>query len=659
MPTQRLLNPLVVLLVYLAAVVGISFFIVHNRTNESPLMVIAFPLFLCAYYYPRRVYLVFLGIFSAATLTVIVSVHGVWNTYTLIALLASISTGASMEIIHAIVQQRRKALETAAESLRLADALRETAATITRNLDLDSVLEAVIKNVGKVVPHDAANIILVDEDTLQSTIARAIGYEHKGNNFAISNVVMKMKTVPSFRHMRQTRLPLLIPDTHNSPYWQVFPDTAWIHAYLGCPIISKERLLGFLNLDSATPGFFKPSQADALRAFADQTAIAIENARLYTSLQRELEERRQAEEALRKSETLMRTIIDNLPFDIWGMDTQHRTMLQNRFSAQFWGENLGMEYDTSALSPETVAHWEENNRRAFAGEIVSGEYSLIYQGRQYDFLEILSPIRQDETIIGIVGINIDITERKRLETQMIQSQKLAELGTLAAGMAHELNSPLQVITGISERLVRSLGEGNCEPEYFKRNLQMINRNGWRCAEIVRSLLMFARSAPISFQAADLNALVRDALLLIEHQLERWNRIEVITELAENLPPLQCDANRISQVLINLLTNARDAMPNGGTLTIRTMHRPHRREVVLQVQDTGQGIPEEIRSQIFTPFFTTKPLGEGTGLGLSIVLGIVHQHGGRIEVDSTPNQGTLFTLTFPEDFLPPPAPAVEV
>ncbi len=258
----------------------------------------------------------------------------------------------------------------------------------------------------------------------------------------------------------------------------------------------------------------------------------------------------------------------------------------------------------------------------------------------------------DETTASFAAIIIqDITERKRVQAMMLESQKLADLGTLAAGVAHEINSPLQVITGVSQSLINRLDKGlwnNDSLDHLRRQLGMIHRNGSRCARIARSLRIYAHASTGQSERNDLNVLVHDTLLLIEHQLKNWSNITVVTDLAADLPALQCDRNQISQVLINLLTNAQDAMPEGGEVTIRTSYDSTRQRIILQVTDTGAGIPEPIQTKIFDPFFTTKPVGEGTGLGLSIVSGIVRAHGGEIDVSSAPGQGTTFTLSFPEN-----------
>ena len=242
----------------------------------------------------------------------------------------------------------------------------------------------------------------------------------------------------------------------------------------------------------------------------------------------------------------------------------------------------------------------------------------------------------------------EITERKRAEAGALASQKLAGIGSLAAGMAHEINSPLQMVTGLSERLTRNLNAGEFDQEQFLTDIEAINRNGWRIAKIIRSLLTYARQDFPEIVPQQLNDIIESSLPLIEHQMQSWSNISIEKELAADLPLVHCDSNSITQVIINLLENARDAMPGGGWIRISTACSPENEQVTLRISDTGEGIPTEIQSRIFEPFFTTKEVGKGTGLGLSIVHGIVEAHGGEITIESAPGKGITFRICFPKE-----------
>ena len=260
--------------------------------------------------------------------------------------------------------------------------------------------------------------------------------------------------------------------------------------------------------------------------------------------------------------------------------------------------------------------------------------------------------------LRMIGTHVDLTERRTMESQIIASEKLAGIGTLAAGMAHELNSPLQVITGQSESILSKLETSSMDPERLRSKLQAIQRNGWRCAAIVRSLLTYARPSADRSDAQDINHMVLDTLLLIEHQLTSWSNIHVAADLTPDLPPLDCDRNQITQILINLLTNARDALSEGGEITIRTWHEPSDHFLVLQVVDNGPGVPPDIRRKIFDPFFTTKIIGQGTGLGLSIVSSIVTSYHGSITLSDNFPSGAIFTIRFPDNHAIPLLPLTE-
>jgi len=242
----------------------------------------------------------------------------------------------------------------------------------------------------------------------------------------------------------------------------------------------------------------------------------------------------------------------------------------------------------------------------------------------------------------------ELAERKRLEAVIVEARKLASLGTLAAGIAHELNSPLQTVTGASDSLMRRLANDEYPPE-LSANLERINRNAWRMAKIVRSLVEITRPAVQPSITTDLNALLQQALENMTYREEgQQEAIQIVRQLDAKLPEVICQRAGILQVINSLLSNAVDAMLEGGVLTVRSSYQRGTRRVSIEIEDSGGGLSKEDRKRIFDPFFTTKPVGEGTGLGLSLARSIVQAHGGQLKVVSPPGSGAVFRFTLPQD-----------
>jgi hypothetical protein len=240
---------------------------------------------------------------------------------------------------------------------------------------------------------------------------------------------------------------------------------------------------------------------------------------------------------------------------------------------------------------------------------------------------------------GTILIVEDVTARVRLEEQLQHSEKMASIGLLAAGVAHEVNTPLTGISSYTQMLREQLDPADLRYPL----LQKIEKQTFRAAKIINNLLNFARSGGAELESLDVNRVILDVLSLVEHQLEKA-RIKVRRELADELPRVRGNENRIQQVFFNLILNARDAMPKGGWLTVAT--RADDDTVVAEVRDTGEGIKREDIKRIYDPFFTTKGIGRGTGLGLSVSYGILQEHGGAIFVDSVPGKGTTFQVALP-------------
>ena len=233
----------------------------------------------------------------------------------------------------------------------------------------------------------------------------------------------------------------------------------------------------------------------------------------------------------------------------------------------------------------------------------------------------------------------NITDRIRLEGQLIQNEKLTSIGLLAAGVAHEVNTPLAVISSYSQMLRKEISSE--DPRY--KLLEKITKQTFRASEIVNNLLNFSRTNATEFADVDVHQVIADTLSLLDHQF-KTARVRIDRELRAEYPVVFANAGKLQQVFLNLFVNARDAMPEGGELRILTDTVDSKIEII--VQDTGVGISSENIQKIYDPFFTTKAAGKGTGLGLSVSYGIVQEHGGNISVDSKPGIGTSFKLELP-------------
>ncbi len=226
-------------------------------------------------------------------------------------------------------------------------------------------------------------------------------------------------------------------------------------------------------------------------------------------------------------------------------------------------------------------------------------------------------------------------------------QRLAGIGTLTAGVAHEITNPINVITATCNNLLGQIADDNLDTDELLHYIEMIDQSAWRCARLIRTLRNYSYLNGQEFVSRDLNLIVEAALILISYELERQYNLTIETELEKNLEPINCDQNRITQVLINLMVNARDAMAEtGGVMSIVTWSIPDENAQGISISDTGSGIDPEVMPTMFEPFVTTKPMGLGTGLGLAIVSQIVEDHHGRITAENCPEGGASFTIILP-------------
>jgi PAS domain S-box-containing protein len=356
-------------------------------------------------------------------------------------------------------------------------------------------------------------------------------------------------------------------------------------------------------------------------------------------------------DALAKSEEKYRSLIESAEDFIFTIDREGRFQSLNTFTAKFFG---GAQ-ESFVGKPLTVAFPEPTASRQArlieqvhaSGKSAREEFELPMGMRSVWISANFMPVKTDAGGVGsILCIARDITETKNLQRQLVNTEKLASLGTLAAGVAHEINNPLGVILGFCELLLRKTPKDTQQYE----DLETIERQGLVCKETVENLLSFARAENRRREYSDLNACIEEITKIVRHLLGK-NGIELVLELEPGLPPVKGDARQLQQVFLNLITNAMAAMQTGGTLTIRTAFDRSTRRASARFQDTGVGIPPADIDHIFEPFFTTKPEGQGTGLGLFVSYGIITSYGGSIECESTSGTpgvptGTTFTVKLP-------------
>jgi len=386
--------------------------------------------------------------------------------------------------------------------------------------------------------------------------------------------------------------------------------------------------------------------------------------RLIPAIDRELREaasrreRRKAEEALRESEKRLQKILDNSPAIIFLKDTEGRYLYVNPQFGKLTvltPEQILGKTDAEIFPPEQAAAFRANDLKVLqAGVALEFEEVARHQDELYTSIVSKFPLRNTEgEVYAICGIATDITERKSLEAQLRQSQKMEAIGRLAGGIAHDFNNMLTVINGFSELMLLSLPVG----DPHRNTAEHIRQAGEKAATLTRHLLAFSRQQVLQPRVLDLNAVVANMDTMLKRMIAE--DIDLLTILSPGSTPVKADPGQIQQILMNLVVNARDAMPDGGRLTIETADvvldtdyaRRHvgvspGRYVMLAVSDNGCGMDKQTQARIFEPFFTTKEEGKGTGLGLSTVYGIVKQSGGNIWVYSEPGRGTTFRIYLP-------------
>jgi PAS domain S-box-containing protein len=435
---------------------------------------------------------------------------------------------------------------------------------------------------------------------------------------------------------------LFLENTHQVPRESVSAQETIgrldLNYYIPCR--AQKRTIAVLGLGKTIEGDFLTSEdVELLETVAGYIGIAIQNARLYASLEQKVAE-------YERLKDFNENIVESINIGVLAVDLEDRI--------ESWNSQMEVMYAlprqralTRPLSEVFPAAFVEEFYRVRQNPGIHNLYKFRLGTRAGENrmvnVAIAPLVNRNFSVVGRLIIMDDITERVELESQLSQADKLSSIGLLAAGVAHEVNTPLAVISSYSQMLAKQL-HGDAQKGAL---LEKITRQTFRASEIVNNLLNFSRTSGTEFAEINLNKIITDTLALLEHQF-KTTKIQVQDELAPQLPGIHGNAGRLQQVFLNLFLNARDAMPNGGTLRIATSNGTG---VSIAVSDTGIGIPQEHIQRIYDPFFTTKSTpregqGKGTGLGLSVSYGIIQEHAGKIRVESRPGEGTTFYLDFP-------------
>ena len=410
---------------------------------------------------------------------------------------------------------------------------------------------------------------------------------------------------------------------------------------------SGRSTIAVLGLGRTGDGDFLSSEdMELLESLAGYIGIAIQNAQLY----RRLEQKILDFERLRD---FNENIVESINVGVFAVDLED--------SVESWNAQMEVMYAT----PRADA-LRRPLRDVFPAEFLQefdrlrGEQgvSTLYKFRlptptgeaRIANITIAPLLNRDFQAVGRIVIVDDITDRINMETQLTQAEKLSSIGLLAAGVAHEVNTPLAVISSYAQMLGKQLRADDATHARLAPVLEKITQQTFRASEIVNGLLNFSRMGTVDFGRVDVNAMVRDTVLLLEHQM-RSAGIHVASELSEELPPVAGNRGKLQQVLVNLVLNAKDALQEKGSGSVRIVTAPTSKGVEIRVEDNGAGMSQEVLRRIYDPFFTTKNnpaegQRKGTGLGLAVTYGIVQEHAGTIEVTSTPGEGTVFRLELP-------------
>jgi len=562
-------------------------------------------------------------------------------------------TSISDPVIIAVARDITERKKTEATLLRQNDylnALNETTLGLINRLDIQSLLVAIISRAATLMDTEHGYIYLLNNFRDAMFIQVQLGvfntFEHhplkRGEGIA--------------GYVWQTERPCRIDDYNSWECRIPDPQRNVLHAMAGVPLTSGEKVVGVIGLAYIDgEKSFDDEKMWYLARAAELASLALDNARLYEASQRELQERLKLEEHLR----MLSYVAEQSPVSIIITDKNGDIEYANPHFSELTGysndELIG--HNPRILKSAFTSHSDYKKiwDTILDGGQWRGEFlNTKKNGENYWEYALISPIIDDSGEIShFIAIKEDITERKQLETQLRHSQKMEAIGQLAGGIAHDFNNILTGIIGYATILQMKIDEGSPHQKVVSQIIATAGRG----ASLTQGLLAFSRKQATHPVQLELNGIIERIKNLMQRMI--GEDIELVTDLCAEPLPIMADSVQIEQVVMNLTTNARDAMPEGGTITIQTEIRNIDQEflvyhgyaekgvyALLTVSDTGVGIEADSLKKIFEPFYTTKDTGKGTGLGLAIVYGVVKKHKGYIDCHSLPGMGTIFHVYFP-------------
>lgn len=559
--------------------------------------------------------------------------------------------GASFNRMAETLEGRGKELE---QRLRQLTALKDMEEAVIQRQEEDTVLRLCIEAVARGFSFDRVGLYWVDQSHKEIVGRFLYGSDPGG----FSESAFRKRRVPVggadiLNEVLRSRTAVWLRSTDEDPRVnRLFVDEARTREFVMAPICGKDKDLGVLTADNLHTGRpLSESDREGLMLYAHAVGLALENAGLF--------------QTVAENESRLRTVLENSPEAIIGLSREHWIGTWNRGAEKIFGftaaEVLGKPL--TILFPKATAGdfkkllarvMEKGSVRDFTMTAQSKDgrpldLSVSWGGQHADFW-----MNKEWTLVIR-----DITEARRMQQQLIRSEKLSAVGQLISGIAHELNNPLQAVVGYSDILgddvrqktgERSEGTIAVDAKEVLNDLRIITENAMRCQKIIENLLLFVRQGEIEKKPVDLAKVVQSSRELLQYKLKKAAHIQVDVDFPDPCPKARGNFQQIQQVFVNLMNNACDAMIAAGGDRPKAIRISVRETVAgvlrVEIADTGPGIPPEAREHVFEPFFTTKPEGRGTGLGLPVCRQIVEEHGGRLEFVTEVNRGTTFWFELP-------------